>query len=230
MPADPVLLITGASSGIGAATARRAAADGHRLVLAARREDKLAGLVDELGGADRALAVACDVTVEDDQHRVVARALEHFGRLDAVFANAGHGGTAGFRDGSPDEWRSMLLTNVLGAALTVRAAMDALVASSGHLVLTGSVAGRIVVPGSVYSASKHAVTALAEAARLELHGTGVRVTVLQPGYTASPFWESELSLEPLAVDDVADAVLYALSRPPHVAVNELVVRPTAQRP
>src|SRR5207244_2911811 len=116
--ADPVFLITGASSGIGAATARLAAGAGYRLVLAARSEDRLAGLAAQLGGSDRALAVKCDVTEWADQESLVAAAMQRFGRLDVAFANAGFGAARGFLKESPEHWRSMVLTNVYGAALT----------------------------------------------------------------------------------------------------------------
>src|SRR3712207_8309385 len=112
MDDDKVFLITGASSGIGAATATEAAAAGYRVVLAARSEDKLQGLVDKLGGEDRALAVRCDVTEWEDQQAVVTRALEAYGRLDVVFANAGFGAPRGFTASDVDHWKAMVLTNV----------------------------------------------------------------------------------------------------------------------
>ena len=225
--ADPVFLITGASSGIGAATARRAAEAGYRLVLAARREDKLHALADELGGSERALPVRCDVSEWADQQTVVAACLRAFGRLDVAFANAGFGAARGFLESSPEHWRSMVLTNVYGAALTIRATLPALKESRGHIVLTGSVAGRRAVPGSVYSSTKFAVTGMAEAARLELDGTGVRVTLVEPGFVDTPFFENPVT-GALDADDVARAVLYAVAQPPHVDVNEILVRPTAQ--
>jgi NADP-dependent 3-hydroxy acid dehydrogenase YdfG len=224
---DPVFLITGASSGIGAATARRAAQDGYRLVLAARSEDRLAELAEALGGADRAIAVRCDVTEWSDQESLVAKALERFGRLDVAFANAGFGASRGFLNESPEQWRSMVLTNVYGVALTIRATMPALKDAKGHLLLTGSVAGRRALPGSLYSATKWAVTAMGESARQELNETGVRVTVIEPGMVDTPFFDNPVSnaLEP---DDVARAVMFAVSQPPHVDVNEILVRPTSQ--
>ena len=225
--ADEVFLITGASSGIGAATARHAAQAGYRLVLAARSQDRLTGLAAELGGPDRALAVQCDVTEWDQQRAVVHDALEHFGQLDVAFANAGFGAKRGFLAESPEQWRSMVLTNVYGAALTIRATMPALIESRGHLLLTGSVAGRRALPGSLYSATKWAVTAMGEAARQELDDTGVRVTLIEPGMVDTPFFSDRPSaaLEP---DDVARAVMFAISQPAHVDVNEILVRPTAQ--
>ena len=126
-----MFLITGASTGIGAATARHAAEAGYRLVLAARSEDKLAALAAELGGDDRALSVRCDVTEWQDQEALVQRALDAYGRIDVAFANAGFGGPRGFKEGTPEEWKDMVLTNVYGAALTIRAAYDALVETQG---------------------------------------------------------------------------------------------------
>lgn len=228
MSDDRVLWITGASSGIGAATARAAAADGWRLVLAARSLDRLDALVEELGGSERAVAVDCDVTDWADQQACVVAAEEAFGRLDAAFANAGFGGARSFLAETPEHWRSMVLTNVYGVALTIRAALPALQATHGHLLVTGSIAGRRPIAGSLYSATKHAVHAMAESVRLELDGTGVRVTVIAPGITDTPFFENVPLGEPLGPDDIARAVLFALSQPPHVDVNEVLVRPTSQ--
>lgn len=226
--ADPVFLITGASSGIGAATARAAAEAGHRLVLAARSEDKLERLAAEIGGEDRAIAVRCDVTEWDDNERVVQAALDAFGRLDVVFANAGFGAKRGWLEETPEFWKSMVLTNVLGPAYTARAAIPALKESRGHLLLTSSVAGRRALPGSLYSSTKHAVTAMAEALRQDLDETGVRVTSVEPGAVDTPFFDSKPSIRALDPDDVARAVMYAVAQPPHVDVNEILIRPTAQ--
>jgi NADP-dependent 3-hydroxy acid dehydrogenase YdfG len=225
--ADPVFLITGASSGIGEATARRAAEAGYRLVLAARRLEKLEGLVEGLGGPDRALAVRCDVTEWTDQEALAQAAISSFGQIDVAFANAGFGAKRGFLEETPEHWKSMVLTNVYGAALTIRATLPALKESRGHLLLTSSVAGRRALAGSLYSATKWAVTAMGEAARQELNGTGVRVTLVEPGMVDTPFFDSppKGALEP---DDIARAVLFAISQPPHVDVNEILMRPTAQ--
>jgi len=224
----PVLLITGASTGIGAATARLARQQGWRLVLAARSADKLEALAEELGGPEHALAVECDVTDWDAQQRMVQRALDAFEGLDAAFANAGFGGARGFLKDTPERWREMVLTNVYGAALTIRATIPALTSSQGHLVLTSSVAGRRVLPGSFYSVTKHAVTAMGEAARQDLHGTGIRVTLIEPGMVDTPFFENKPT-DALEGEDIARAVLFALSQPAHVDVNEILVRPTAQQ-
>jgi NADP-dependent 3-hydroxy acid dehydrogenase YdfG len=225
--AERVFLITGASSGIGAATARRAHAEGWRVVLAARALERLEGLAEELGGPEHALAVRCDVSDWEQQQQMVASALDAFGRIDLAFANAGFGGPRGFLKDTVEHWREMVLTNVYGAALTLRATIPALTDSRGHLILTSSVAGRRALPGSMYSCTKHAVTAMGEAARQDLHGTGVRVTLIEPGMVDTPFFENRPT-DALQDDDIARAVLYAASQPPHVNVNEILVRPTAQ--
>ena len=224
---DPVFLITGASSGIGAATARHAARDGYRVVLAARSVDTLDELAAELGGPERALAVHCDVCEWPEQEAMVNATLDAFGRIDVAFANAGFGATRGFLAESPEHWRSMVLTNVLGAAFTIRATMPQLKETTGHLVLTSSVAGRRALPGSLYSATKWAVTAMGEAARQELNGTGVRVTLVEPGMVDTPFFDNPVS-GALQADDIARAVMYAVSQPPHVDVNEMLIRPVQQ--
>jgi NADP-dependent 3-hydroxy acid dehydrogenase YdfG len=224
---DKVFLITGASTGIGAATARHAAQAGYRLVLAARSLERLEALADELGGAERALAVRCDVTEWDDQEALVATTLERFGRLDVAFANAGFGAARGFLEDAPEHWRAMVLTNVLGAAYTVRATLPALKETKGHILLTGSVAGRRAIPGSLYSSTKWAISGMGESLRQDVNGTGIRVTLVEPGQVNTPFFDnpSEGRLEP---DDIARAVMFAVAQPPHVDVNEILIRPTAQ--
>ena len=149
-----VFLITGASTGIGAETARQAAEAGHRLVLAARSRDRLEALSEELGGAQRALAVGCDVMDWGEQERLAAAALDAFGRIDVVFANAGFGAKRGFLEETPEHWRDMVLTNVLGVAYTIRATLPAVKDARGHVLLTSSVAGRRALQGSLYSATK----------------------------------------------------------------------------
>ncbi|HWI09031.1 MAG TPA: SDR family oxidoreductase [Solirubrobacteraceae bacterium] len=227
MADDPVFLITGASSGIGAATARHAAQAGHRVVLAARSTGRLEALAAELGGDERAIAVTCDVTDFAQQEAMVQAALDGFGRLDVAFANAGFGAARGFLKESPEHWRDMVLTNVLGCAFTIRATIPALKESRGHLLLTSSVAGRRALQGSLYSATKHAVTAMAESARLDLNETGVRVTSIEPGMVDTPFFDNPVS-DALEPDDIARAVLYAVAQPPHVDVNEILIRPVGQ--
>jgi len=231
-PDDPVLLITGASSGIGAATAR-AAADTHRLVLAARRLEPLQELVAELGGEERAIAVRCDVTEWDQVEAMVATALEGFGRIDAVFANAGFGASRGFLEESVEHWRSMILTNVYGVALTIRATLPHLLErGDGHFLVTSSIAGRQALPGSLYSATKWAATAIGESLRQELRemheNYGIRVTLIEPGMTDTPFFDNRPGEWALGDDDIARAVMFALEQPPGVDVNEILIRPSRQ--
>ncbi len=225
---ERVIVATGASSGIGAAVAHRAAAGGYRLVLAARTISPLEELATELGGSEHAIAVQCDVADWDAQQALVAAALEHFGRIDIAVANAGFGAKRGFANETPEHWRDMILTNVLGAALTIRACLDPIRASKGHFVLTGSVAGHRALPGSVYSATKWAVTGMAEGLRQELNGTGARVTLISPGAVDTPFFDEPPPFETLEADDVARAVMFALSQPEHVDTNQILLRPTAQ--
>jgi NADP-dependent 3-hydroxy acid dehydrogenase YdfG len=226
MADKPVILITGASSGIGAETARAAAKQGYRLVLAARSEDKLAGLQQELGGPDNVLTVQCDVQSGDDQKRMVSQALDTFGRIDAVFANAGRGGEpGGFSKADPDVWKDMILTNILGVGLTIQHCLPALRESKGHLLITGSAAGRTTIPGSMYSATKWAVSAIGYGVREELRGSGIRVTLIEPGMVDTPFFDKPPA-HALKPEDVANAVMYAMVQPAHVDVNEILVRPT----
>jgi NADP-dependent 3-hydroxy acid dehydrogenase YdfG len=223
-----VIAITGASSGIGAATARAAAEDGWRVVLAARSTDKLEALAQELGGADNALAVRCDVTSWDDQQALVAAALERFGALDAVLANAGFGAKRGFLEESVEQWKAMIDTNVYGAALSIRAALTHFREQDrGHMLLTSSAAGRRTVPGSLYSATKWAVTAMGHALRAEVAETDIKVTLIEPGVVDTPFFDNRPkdALEP---DDIARAVMFALSQPARVDVNEILIRPVHQ--
>ena len=223
---DAVFLITGASSGIGAETARQAARAGYRVVLAARSMERVEALSRELGGVERALPVHCDVNEESSQRAMVLEALRQFGRIDAVFANAGVGGSpGGFSGADPDHWREMILTNIYGVGLTLRCTIESLKKTRGHLLLTGSAAGRATIPGSMYSATKWAVSAIGYGVREELRGTGIRVTLIEPGMVDTPFFD-ERPAHALNPEDIAAAVLYAVSQPSHVDVNEILVRPT----
>ncbi len=226
--AAPVMVITGASDGIGAAVARAAVADGWRVVIAARRRPLLDALADELGGPSVALPVTCDVTEWDQVEAMAQAATAAFGRIDAVVANAGFGAKRGFLNESPGFWREMVLTNVYGAAITLRACIPALRESRGHIVLMGSISGRQVGTGSLYSCTKWAVTAMAEAARKDLHGTGVRVTLIAPGIVDTAFYDDPPGGDPLVPGDVAGTVMFAVSQPPHVSINEVYMRPTEQ--
>jgi len=228
-------LVTGASAGIGAATARALTDAGARVLLAARRADRLEALADELRGA---VALPLDVRDAD----AVAAALAPYPEVDLVLANAGKAlGVAQLQDGDPADWSDVLDTNVKGVLHVVRAVLGPMIArGAGDLVLLGSVAGRQVYPGgSVYNASKFAVNALYQALRLDAQGTGVRFTTVDPGMVETEFSQVRLGdaaaadavyagMTPLRPEDVADAVLYAVTRPPHVNVGEVVLWPTDQ--
>jgi NADP-dependent 3-hydroxy acid dehydrogenase YdfG len=228
MADEPVLVITGASTGIGAATAHRAVEFGYRVVLAARTEEKLESLAEELGGEEKAIAVRCDVTNWDDHQALITTTLDRFNSLDAYFANAGFGAKRGFLEESVEHWKSMIDTNVLGTALSIRSALGHFKRrGSGHFILTSSVAGRRTLPGSLYSATKHAVTAMGEALRGEIADTDVKVTLIEPGMVDTPFFEDRPA-NALEADDIARAVMFALTQPPHVDVNEILIRPIHQ--
>jgi len=236
-PARRTAVVTGASSGIGAATARRLAADGFDVVLAARREDRIRALAEEVGGR----AVVCDVT---DDASVAAMARE-VGGCAVLVANAG--GAAGMDhvvDASVEDWRWMYDVNVLGTLRVVKELMPALVASgNGHVVVMSSTAGHVVYEGGGgYTAAKHGTTALAETLRLELLGQPVRVSEIAPGMVRTEEFSTRRFrgdadaaakvyagvAEPLTADDVADCVSWVVTRPPHVDVDLLVVKPLAQ--
>jgi NADP-dependent 3-hydroxy acid dehydrogenase YdfG len=224
----PVLAITGASTGIGAATAHQAVKAGWQVVLGARSLDKLESLAEELGGEAYALAIRCDVTDWDDQREFVRAAIEGYGQLDAMFANAGFGAKRGFLEESPEHWKSMIETNIYGCALTIRATLPHFrERNAGHFLLTSSVAGRLNLPGSLYSATKHAVTAMGHSLRAEVADSGIRVTLIEPGAVDTPFFEN-VPESALHADDVARSVMFALTQPPSVEINELLIRPARQ--
>lgn len=232
-----VAVVTGASSGIGAATARRLAADGFEVFAAARRRDRLDALCAEID----ARPVTLDVT---DPESVAALAAQ-VGEVNILVNNAGLAlGVDPVATADPDDWRRMYEVDVIGVLRVIQALLPGLVASGrGHVVVMGSTAGRIVYEGGGgYTAAKHAATALAETLRLELCGQPVRVTEIAPGMVAT----EEFSLvrfrgdaerarkvyagvaEPLTADDIADCVSWCVTRPPHVDVDLLVVKPLAQ--
>lgn len=226
------MLITGASTGIGAETARKARDAGYRLLLAARSEEPLRELESELDGGEEVMVRTCDVTEWDQVQALCEAGAEAFGGLDVVFANAGFGAARGFLEETPEHWRSMVLTNVLGVALTVRATLPGMLArGTGHYLVTSSVAGRRALPGSLYSATKWAATAIGEALRQELRSmhdnTAIRVTLIEPGMVDTPFFD-EPKRGVLEAEDIANAVLYAISQPERVDVNEILIRPSSQ--
>lgn len=217
------LLITGASSGIGAATARAAVAAGWNVALFARSEDKLTALQADLG--DAALAISGDATHLLAQEDAVARAVEHFGRLDAAFANAGVGlDTPGTEAGDPDEWRRMIDLNIMALLYTARAALPELRKTKGHLLLTGSMAGKVHLPGSIYGASKWFVQGYAGNMAQEMRDWGGRCTLIAPGMVDTPFFEQPKP-DKLKPEDIADAVVFALNQPERASVSEIAVMP-----
>ncbi len=230
---DPrTILITGASTGIGAATAERLLADGNRLVLSARRREPLDQLAADLGGGDDILVKTCDVTEWEQNEALAAAAIERFGSIDVVFANAGFGASRGFLEESPEHWHAMVLTNVLGPALTIRATLPHMLERGhGHYLITSSVAGRRALPGSLYSATKWAATAIGESLRQELRqmheNERIKVTLIEPGMVDTPFFDNRPTGALEAVD-IAEAVHYAVSQPDRVDVNEILIRPSSQ--
>jgi NADP-dependent 3-hydroxy acid dehydrogenase YdfG len=194
-------------------------------VLAARSEDKLESLASDLGGPDKAIPVRCDVIEWDDQQAAVAAALDSFGRLDASLANAGFGAKRGFLEESVEHWKAMIDTNVYGAALSIRAALAHFrEQNAGHMLLMSSVAGRRNLAGSLYSATKWAVTAMGENLRNEVGDTPIRVTLVEPGMVDTPFFDNKVE-GALSADDIAGAVMFAINQPPGVEVGEVLVRP-----
>lgn len=220
------LLITGASSGIGAATARAAHKNGYRLALGARSVGKLEALARELDAPESLLVGELDVTDEVSVAAFVERAHDRFGRIDALFANAGIGGLPGGFSSAPiASWRRIIETNVLGLAISVQKALPYVKERRGHVLITGSVAGRRHLAGSMYSVSKWAANAFAYNLREELRGSGVRVTLIEPGIVDTPFFDTPKS-DALRAEDVAQTVLFALNAPPSVDVHDLLVLPT----
>jgi len=239
---DKVAIVTGASSGIGEAVARLLLQRGARVVLFARRTDKLQELAQKAvaEGYTEPLLVAGDVRNPEEVEGAVQKALERWGRLDIVIANAGFGYRAPLVDGDIQRWKEMLDTNVYGLLLTLKYGVAPLLKQGhGHVIVTSSIAGRSVNPGgSAYSASKYAVNAIAEGLRQEVAPQGVRVTNIAPGSVTTGFatvagYSDEVRaalqrLQPLTSEDVANAMIYALEQPAHVDVSEMVVYPTRQ--
>lgn len=231
-------MVTGASSGIGAATARRLAEEGYHVFCAARRADRVEALAREIGGT----AVACDVTSTEE----VAALAERVGPTLAVLVNNAGGafGSDPVAEADPNDWRAMYEVNVIGLLNVTKALLPALVASGdGVIVNVGSTAGRIAYEGGAgYTAAKHGTQVVTETLRLELCGQPVRVTEIAPGMVRT----DEFALvrfegdrekaeavyagvaEPLVAEDIADAIGWVVTRPSHVNIDELVIRPRAQ--
>ncbi|MEC8716171.1 MAG: SDR family oxidoreductase [Pseudomonadota bacterium] len=218
------LLITGASSGIGAATARAAVKAGWQVALLARSRDALEKLAAELG--DAALALPCDITERDQLSEAVAKTVERFGGLDAVFANAGKGSSSpGIEQGDPDDWHAMIHLNVLAVLTTAHATLPHLRKTKGHFVVTGSKAGRDHMKGSVYGATKWFVQGLAGNLAEEMREWGGRCTLITPGMVDTPFFD-EPKPDKIQPDDVANAVVFALSQPRSADVREIHIMPS----
>ena len=224
-----VTLITGGGSGIGAATALKLLAQGNRVAITGRDQAKLDRFAQ--GAGDGLLTIAGDTTDYDQVRAAVDTTVEKFGSLDHVVANAGFSTHDTLADGDPDQWREMLLVNVLGPALLVKAALPALKESRGRIVIVGSTAGVKNTPGNMYSVTKFAATALAENTRVLVTGDGVGVTLISPGRVDTPFWDSRDGVPTgpvLTADHIADTIVWALSQPAGVDLNSLVVRPIGQ--
>jgi NADP-dependent 3-hydroxy acid dehydrogenase YdfG len=239
-----VAVITGASSGIGEATAEALAAEGAAVVVAARREDRLEDLVGRVNGnGGKALAIACDVTDEQQAHDLIKRARDEFGRVDILVNNAGVMQLSKVQRGLSDEWRTMFEVNVLGLLYATDAAIEVMKEQgSGHLVNISSLASRGTRPGlGVYSGTKMAVNGISESLRQELLEDNIRVTMVEPGAV-----ETELpdhitdeeareglsalleQLDPLKAEDIANAIVYVVTQPERVSINEILIRPSQQ--
>lgn len=240
---ENIAVVTGASSGIGAATARRLATEGFHVVAVARRADRLEALVDEIGPA--ATAVVCDVTSDDSVARLAETVAGLGGPLTLLVNNAGGArGADPVAEGSVEDWQWMYEVNVLGTLRVTKALLPGLEASGrGTIVTVGSTASFVVYEGGGgYTAAKHAQTALVGTLRLELAGKPVRVVEIDPGMVRTDEFalnryagdeEKAAAVyagvkEPLVADDIADIVAFAATRPHHVNIDRLVVRPIAQ--
>jgi NADP-dependent 3-hydroxy acid dehydrogenase YdfG len=234
----PIAVITGASSGIGAATAIALGRHGYRIVVGARRAERLPRVAGEDG-----MALRLDVTDEASVDEFVTEVKRRFGRIDVLVNNAGGAlGLNPIEKAVDDEWITMWKTNVLGLMFVTRACLPLLrKARHGHIVNIGSIAGFETYRGGAgYTAAKHAVRAITRTLRLELNGEPIRVTEIAPGLVETEFSLVRFhgdrkaakavyqGLKPLTAEDIADCVVYAVTRPPHVNIDEIVVRPLAQ--
>jgi hypothetical protein len=225
MSNQKVVLITGASSGIGAATVEKVLEAGHKAVITARRTDKLQAIV-KRWGEDKVLAVTADATNLADIENVVQQGKHKFGRIDVVFANAGTGSnTPGIEKGDPDEWKSMLDVNINALLFTAKASLPSLRASTGHFIITSSIAGKITLKGSVYGASKWFAYGFGQNLAAEMAEWNGRCTTICPGMVNTPFFD-EAKPDKLDPDDIADAVVYAISANPRCDVREICLMPT----
>ncbi|MCB9150981.1 MAG: SDR family oxidoreductase [Caldilineaceae bacterium] len=234
---NKVVIITGASSGIGAATARALAALGCKLVLAARSVDKLDALAVELG--EHALAIPADVTKSSDIVHLVERTVQHFGRVDVLFANAGIYIPGQVTEGDPDEWANLMDVNVDGVLRCVHAVLPHMIRQkSGDILVTSSISGFIDIHWEpIYSASKHAIQGFVHTLRRQVAEHNIRVGALAPGMVANELWgfttQAEIDAKvaahaSLRSEDVANAAIFMLSQPSHVTIRDLVMLPQNQ--
>lgn len=218
------IFITGASSGIGAATARAAAQEGWNVGLFARSTEKLETLADEIGA--QALVLTGDATDLGEQEAALAKLKEHFGSVEAAFANAGRGAsTAGVAQGDPAEWDSMIDLNIKGALYTAHAAMPYLKDCKGQFLVTGSMAGRVHLKGSIYGATKWFIHGFAGNLAQEMAEWGGRCMVVSPGMVDTDFFDTPKP-DKLKPEDVAQAVIYAMNAPQRANIQEIFITPT----
>ncbi|WNZ27039.1 SDR family NAD(P)-dependent oxidoreductase [Leptolyngbya sp. NK1-12] len=241
---DKVAIVTGASSGIGKATALALAAEGARIVLAARRSEKLDQVAEQIqANGGNALPIKTDVTNQTQAQQLIQKANDVFGQVDILVNSAGIAILGEIDGANPADWQRMFDLNVLGLMYTTHAVLPILKAQkTGHIVNISSVAGRIARAGvGAYNASKWAVNAFSEALRQEVYQHQIRVTVIEPGLVETELFDHVTdpvarqhnldrlrSLRPLQGEDIAAAILYAVTQPPHVNVNEILIRPTDQ--
>ena len=222
---EKILLITGASSGIGKATAYLAVKKGYKVALVARSEDKLNNIASELGESN-ALAIACDITKLENIAQAVRKTIEKFGKIDAVFANAGVGlNKPGTENGDPKEWEDLIDLNIKALLWTAKVSLPYLKENKGHFIITSSVAGKIHLPGSVYGASKWFASGFGHNLALEMREWGGRSSVICPGMVDTPFFD-EPKEDKLKAQNIADAVLFALEAPARSTIREIEVMPT----
>ncbi|MFJ9454213.1 SDR family oxidoreductase [Kitasatospora sp. NPDC101447] len=229
---EPVTLITGGSTGIGAATARALLKQGHRVAVTGRDAGKLAAFATTAGAGERLLTITGDASEADDVAATVRQVLDTWGRLDNVIANAGFSLPGNLETHAPEDMRAMILTNVLGPALLIQETLPHLRASKGRIVIIGSVAGVRHTPGNLYSVTKWAAHALAENTRLLVGQDGVGVTVVAPGIVDTPFWHGRGGTPEAAAtmtgEQIADTIVFAINQPAGVDINHITVRPTGQ--
>lgn len=229
---EPVTLITGGSTGIGAATARALLKQGHRVAVTGRDADKLAAFSASAVAGERLLTITGDTSDAHDVASAVRRVVDTWGRLDNVIANAGFSLPGNLESHAPEDMRAMVLTNVLGPALLVRETLPHLRESKGRIVIIGSVAGVRNTPGNLYSVTKWAAHALAENTRLLVGKDGIGVTVVAPGVVDTPFWDERggtpEAAPTMTAEQIADTIVFAINQPAGVDINHITMRPTGQ--